>query len=390
MRFSVTSFLAVAGSAAVVESSSSNTANDDRDTQQQQQRRAVLQSFLNKNNRKKPLLHQQQIHSLQNIHHMNLLKNGDALVPCVPPTEDAFLDTQELVGVLSCGEDEYCAESDISHLGGFCQPKQLDDGMRLPSNNGNDRRRQLQYCFDASAYCSGEEQDLEYCEDYGQVLPTCDCGSFDGTTGTGFVSCRVPNYCIEMRPAIGFAPCEPTCYDAIQNTDYGVSSKSTVICSIFTEPYTQTLCRGYAQTFDVDTGEVLEKSCNISLDGVYCDSCSVATFEGTPQTNSLYFDTWNCTNIGLSASPTDGTFASRFLVDAPLLTGDPDCSKTDAPTVAETPTPTPAPPTAAAGTPEPSSAATTARGFAMPATAAAAFMVGVSLWSIATFGSNGM
>jgi hypothetical protein len=98
----------------------------------------------------------------------------------------------------------------------------------------------------------------------------------------------------------------------------------------FTEPYTQTFCQGYSKTI-TDDGMVAETSCNISLDGVYCDSCSVATFEGTPQDNPFYFDAWNCTNIGLGASPKDGTFASRFEVDAPLLKGDPDCSKTDPP-----------------------------------------------------------
>ncbi|KAG7374187.1 hypothetical protein IV203_013282 [Nitzschia inconspicua] len=382
MRFSVTSFLAVAGSAAALESSG-NTVNDSENIEiiQHEQRRAVLQTFLggdglSKQNKRKSLL-QQQMKYESKIHSLNQLKNGNGPVPCLPPqSPDDLHSTQDFLGILSCGEGEYCAESDISYLGGFCE--QQRDGEDFLD------RRRLQYCWDVALYCSSEEAVVDYCADYDTVLPTCDCGDFDAAQDTGTIYCQVPNRCIEERPIPGFAPCEPTCFDTVRTSTYSPTFESSITCTIFTEPYTQSLCFGYSQTIG-DTGLPVETSCNISLDGVYCDSCSVATFEGTPQTNPNFFDTWDCNNVGLGASPTDGSVATRLLLNAPLLTGDPDCSKTDSPTVmSRSPSPSPLATgrveDGTAAMPTPSAAGVTQRGTVI---ATIANFFGATLWSIA-------
>lgn len=389
--------MALAGGTAnaAVDSITKTSANDDNKNDMQQRRRAVLESFLKGDGmmmrgggRKKPLLHQQGLDRASTIHRMNLLKNNkngnDDRIPCVPTTDDeiGYSTTQSLIGVLSCGEDEYCAESDMSNLGGFCQKQQQPVAHE---EGDDDRRRRLQSCWDAVSYCSGTEPDLDYCADYDQVLPTCECGAFNVTGGAGSITCQVPNYCIVNRPILGFAPCEPTCYDAISSRTYSATSNSSITCTVFTAPYTQTLCFGYSETLD-KYGEAIDKSCNISFDGIYCDSCSVANLMDTPQSNPQHFDAWNCTNVGLGASPTDASFASRFLVRPPLLIGDPDCSKTNSPTMMMTPSPTESPmalvPVTIA-TPAPSSATITSRSAAVVATA-----VGATLWSmVAAFGA---
>jgi hypothetical protein len=353
MRFSgisLTATLATCGSTAAAMQSTSSNDNVDTvttvttDLKQLQHRRAVLQALVKGddirnrvNSKNKRILQHQTLGTqpqLQHIYHSSRLKNSQAPVACVPPTALASFATQDWLGVLSCGTGEYCVESDSSHLGGFCQ--QQEQNQALPP-----RSRKLQYCWDAVSYCSGIEPDVEYCADYDQVLPTCGCEDFNTTVGVGFISCQVPNFCITVRPSTEFAPCDPTCYDAISNSTFSDTFVSSITCLTFTEPYTQTFCRGYSQTF-LDNGMLAETSCNMSLNGVYCDSCSVANFQGVPQNNSFYFDTWDCTNIGLGSSP-EGSFASRFLVDAPLLTGDPDCTKTDPPRPVEVPTRSPPP-----------------------------------------------
>jgi hypothetical protein len=339
MRFSGISsigVLATCGSAA--------SANDNLDTisikqkqQQQQHRQAIFQTYFKEGGSRKsainPTLRRQMLGTqpqLQYIDHANLLKNGKVPVACVPPPKaSASFAVQEWLGVLSCGVGEYCVESKASHLGGFCQ--NLDHHHAIPTHS-----RRLQDCWDPASYCSGIAPYVEFCSDDDTVLPTCECGRFKAAKGAGVISCQAPNYCIELRPAAGFAPCDPTCYNAFSNSTFSDSFVSSITCMTFTEPYTQTFCQGYSQTFTND-GLVADTSCNISLNGVYCNACSVATFQGTPQENPFYFDSWNCTNLGLGASPKDGTFTSRFDVDAPLLTGDPDCSKKDPPRPVEKP-----------------------------------------------------
>jgi hypothetical protein len=366
MRFSGISLmgtLATCGSAAA--------ASDDLDTIPiNQNERDVLQSFVTGDGIVENAMTKGAQAQLQRIRRINLLKNGHAPVACVPPNAFATQDTQDWVGVLSCGVGEYCVESKASHLGGYCQQQELQQVLQ--------HSRKLQNCWDPAAYCSGIEPYVEYCSDDDRILPTCGCGHFNATEGVGFISCHAPNYCIERRPTTNFAPCDPTCYNTFSNSTFSDSFVSTTMCVTFTEPYTQTFCRGYSQTF-AKNGQVVDTNCNISLDGVYCNSCSVATFQGSPQKNALFFDAWNCTNLGLGASPNDGTFASRFEVDAPLLTGDPDCSKKDPPRPVGNLTSSPVPtPVSAVGGLSPVSLAFATN---VPATSAAARFT-LSKWGI--------
>ncbi|KAL3910633.1 MAG: hypothetical protein SGILL_007617, partial [Bacillariaceae sp.] len=265
------------------------------------------------------------------------LRNGEKRM-CVPAKQASSTSEGDFLGVLSCGPREYCAENDASSLGGYCEPK--------PTT------RSLQYgnCIYWTPIDSCVSSDADFCE---EAAYACDCAGVtvdpaNSTLSYGEIACAVPLYCeADEAGDMGFAPCPNTCWDVELETvfspnELGLRDYSEVTCTVFSSPYSQTFCRGES---DMVVEGVAQLACNMSLDGEFCTSCSVGDFVGTPQTNPNFFDAWNCTNLGLGASPAPelGEFASRFSVQPPLFSASANCSRTDAPVPTDAPS--------AAGTP---------------------------------------
>jgi hypothetical protein len=307
------------------------------------------------------------------------LKNGDKK-PCVPQVTSPSTFESDFLGVLSCGLREYCVENDASSLGGYCEPIQ------------GSRSLQTGDCIYWNPIDSCVSSGLEFCDEP-QAGYSCDCGGVmvdpaNSLDSSGDVSCLLPSYCeADEGGETGFAPCPDTCWTVQSEStfapnDLGNRDYEVVVCTEFSSPYIQTFCR--VEISSVEEG-VVQRSCRMSLDGEYCTSCSIGTFEGTPQENPDFFDSWDCTNIGLGTSPDPdlGAFASRFTVQPPLFSENADCDRTNttattsAPSVGGTPvssTTAPFPPEATTPAPSPDSSAPSHSGLWM-ATGAA-----VSMW----------
>lgn len=195
--------------------------------------------------------------------------------PCDPSEPD--------VGILACGDGQYCSPSDSSVLGGLC--------------------------IEASRSLQGvvELCGTPYAEQY-----NCDCTQFDNTTGTGTVSCLYyDNRCFDHQ---GQQVCLSV--DISVNIDPSISRTSYSYCYIINGegfPYNE-LCFRY-----LDVGDGL-RECGLSVDGVACTNATCIVAEGSAcedsSLNNIGFDCEN-TNKGDSipvCSTTDESASFPILV----------------------------------------------------------------------------
>ena len=112
-------------------------------------------------------------------------KNDKNARLCNPSSDDAD------VGLLSCGFNHYCAESQDSYLGGICS-KTVDSSMG----------RRLQ---DSDVSVFGTVDLQEFCDPSSPTVGTysCDCTNFDLSTGSGYIGCVLSEgYCFEECPQV--------------------------------------------------------------------------------------------------------------------------------------------------------------------------------------------
>jgi len=173
----------------------------------------------------------------------------DNKVECVPPTSSTVAD----VGILGCDIDEICVENTDSGLGGFCAT--LVPSRRLENET--------------------EPYFLTRCE-----YPYCDCTSFDKETGTGSISCRLYNACLNVGMAVY------GCYNVcvyLRNVDSYEDGEMTSrkACQEFVaqdedEPQSSTVCLSFDESFKATTMTLDGQECSSCPDSYYCDCTNVA------------------------------------------------------------------------------------------------------------------
>eukprot|EP00980_Cylindrotheca_fusiformis_P007323 scaffold1525_cov142-Cylindrotheca_fusiformis.AAC.123 len=145
------------------------------------------------------------------------------------------------VGVLQCGVDEYCFESNGSKLTGFCVHNETF---------GELNQRSLQSSFyPQPTACEPDHQDFGSYD--------CDCSTFDTERNVGSFQCNLNEYGCIREDLCGSIDMTHTLWsDGAARADY---------CYAFQKPYDISLC------YSVDT----QRTCNISVQSVDCAKCEL-------------------------------------------------------------------------------------------------------------------
>ena len=186
------------------------------------------------------------------------------------------------IGILTCGEDEYCMESEYATFGGFCVPgngdsiQQQEQRRRQQDHEQKELwNRHYEYNFDDGDGIH-EQQQHGRRELQSSSEPQRFC--FRGFSGVG---CETFHHCVTN--------CEGTdemCFSA--RFDYGARFSPRLgamgnrysLCYQITEPFETEIC--YSQT------NIYRIECSVTYDGIPCDSCVIS------DQDCLYFD---CRNI---------------------------------------------------------------------------------------------
>ncbi|KAG7341809.1 hypothetical protein IV203_006901 [Nitzschia inconspicua] len=192
-----------------------------------------------------------------------VLRNSDdptapeALKECDPSTISADL------GILSCGVNQYCAESRQSSLGGVC----------VPNGNIADSRTLQSTTFTSSSLLVTtiqQRRDHDYLlkvlsEACGQTN-YCDCTGFDITSFTGIVECtKMEEYCSQSVNYCGEDV--ELCYSLHLTLEAsGRDQYSYTKCMTYTSPYQQRVCTSYS-TAD-------PSACVVDFNNDMCQSCT--------------------------------------------------------------------------------------------------------------------
>ena len=200
---------------------------------------------------------------ITNLDRTTLLKNKPSirkedslLKECNPNSEDPD------VGILSCGDRQFCEESPNSKLGGVC------------------------YTIVATRELSSSQRNTSYfCNNTHQQYLHCDCTNLNETTNAGTITCAHPYHCNGCPPYCSSYNLQ-VAFSSAENASIGVA------CLYLMTPYAVKVCYSYAY----GTG-----ACVYAINGVDCQFC-----------NSTYFD---CTNIphGLKGTNTYSSYALPIL-----------------------------------------------------------------------------
>lgn len=232
-------------------------------------------------------------------------------VECDPKT---FAD----VGILSCGNGEYCMESENSALGGVCVDTNVQKHRGLQTNSWE-------------AYCNGTAAaDNDY-------ISECDCEQFDQNIETGSIHCVI--FTEDNPYCFSYVGCNNTCASAdLELNVFPDGNYSYAYCYNFFSPYDQQVCFG-SQTSNLET-------CTLYLNGEKCSSCEAVYVPPFIYETTYGNWTWNytlggyacehfdCTNVGGGLS---GNLCEDFYSVLPIL-------KTCVDPPIDTPAPTPADP----------------------------------------------
>lgn len=189
-----------------------------------------------------------------------IASNTDTMKECDPvgPSVEAAD-----IGILACGEGQYCMESENSTIGGICT---MNTATAVHSTSRN---------LQAQQQCT-----------FSQVGP-------DGFATVA--NCIIPEQC--------FQPCNTTCfagtYDyALNEAANGGPQYDIRYCYYFTLPYEQSICIDVAES-------AASAECDAFFNGQPCSSCDIGIYSaGTTDTCIAV----NCTNVpgGIAAGSCAG------------------------------------------------------------------------------------
>lgn len=196
------------------------------------------------------------------------LESGDTgVAECDPSSNDAD------IGILSCGNDEFCLQDSSATLGGICVKSTLtstetstEETIRHLSEGDTSRRGYI-YCDARSPF-------------YGML--DCDCDNFDLETNTGSFVCNY-RYCFGEVSECCADTCASITLTYTTTGDEGDYSYET--CYNFETPYEQSFCYGHNR----NTLQGLS-SCFGSFNGTSCDYCN---------SDTAYCTKFDCGNAGL-------------------------------------------------------------------------------------------
>jgi hypothetical protein len=206
--------------------------------------------------------------------------------PAYPHANEGDDHKEADVGILGCGIHQYCAESEVSSLGGVCvtqDSRYLQDDYMLPGISSN-------VCDPSS-------------EEYG-TYGDCDCTNFDNAAQEGTFVCTLnDDYC--------FAPgyCGSyTIEGAIEN-----DVESYQYCYKLIIPAPTEICYG------VDT----TSGCTLFVAGVECTSCEIVDGFVDPIFNEIQdgcyeFDCTN-TDAGIASNDCLGDFLLQATFGTPVF-----------------------------------------------------------------------
>jgi hypothetical protein len=228
-------------------------------------------------------------------------------------------------GVLACGLEEYCMESEQSSLGGFCTMSPTASSSKVhhlrrnaqvsysTSNNYNnnnnnndiDKIRPPYYTYNWTLWDSYYNS---FCKPknytYYQPYRTCTCSNVDEEAYTLEASCKnVQQSCWENYSRCNAKVPFCTTYENSVKLE-GKGTKTNTRCTINDKPYYQKLC------YTVGVVDNVVETCSMEFNGETCNSCTVVTKEGgtycsyTNDTASC--STWTYTCYEFDCTNTEG------------------------------------------------------------------------------------
>jgi hypothetical protein len=251
-------------------------------SQQQQQRddeqggRALL---LRNNSRRRRTMMQEEEEAIAVAQ-----KDRNPLVECDPHPEAASPD----IGILTCGLGYYCLESQESDLGGYCSTIGITS-----ATSAHESGRDLA----ATSYCQ-----------------KCDCSALVDGVGTIDNCILFENKCVPLELPNPFSA-QKACYSTNRTVFYSEPGHIQSLLSCYEDfsPFARHSCKGY--NFD---GNKLVTYCNVSVEGVPCNSCTSTACNNTDPSLSSSGIIFDCTNTAARAqgSYCEGQFLSPWIVYA--------------------------------------------------------------------------
>jgi hypothetical protein len=206
-------------------------------------------------------------------------------------------------GVLACGLEEYCMESEQSSLGGYCTVSPTASSGKVHHLR---RNAQVSYSTTSENYTTiivppyysynwtmWRSYYNNFCKPknytYYEPFRTCTCSNVDEEAYTLEALCQSKNQnsCWDTysRCNAKVPYCSPTYSNSFKLE--GKGKKTITRCNAYDQPYYQKLC------YTVDVVDYVAESCSMEFNGETCNSCTVTTKEGG---TSCYYvnDTVTC------------------------------------------------------------------------------------------------
>ncbi|KAG7374354.1 hypothetical protein IV203_013449 [Nitzschia inconspicua] len=205
-----------------------------------------------------------------------LLKNS-LKVEC-DPNQQLPTEADADIGILSCGDYQYCIESKDSSLGGFCAVVEEASERQLQRNTT---------ALDSISLVCNQAENI--------AQLTCETCTTDEATYTGEFSCIYTSDCVQVPGLCGDGSTFPFCgTDTSKAIVNGMDYYHRESCFDISSP----VVFSYCDTLTAE-GDVL--SCEQSINGVTCNSC---TLSYNSQTGGLC-QSFDCTNTDLGVEGND-------------------------------------------------------------------------------------
>jgi hypothetical protein len=167
-------------------------------------------------------------------------------------------------GILSCGYNHYCVESDDSNLGGLCLLDQKTAESRVLQSTG--RNESSSSLSNTILRRKGHNELFQALSQACRETDYCDCSEFDFQSFQGIVECnKVEDYCSRSENYCGEDV--ELCYSFHTTLEAnGRDNYSYTTCMTYTTPYQQRVCMSYS-TAD-------SESCAVDFNNNMCQSCT--------------------------------------------------------------------------------------------------------------------
>jgi hypothetical protein len=183
-----------------------------------------------------------------------------------------LLDDADL-GILSCGDGQYCVESSDSIEGGICvtfTSGRLMPGRSLQVDTTGGNSTNSTNSTNITDVSFFDEKFDSFCVSGDAAYDICACTNIDGVSSTVDIYCIVWDGCIDVESQCGSytGHCFTQEYNLNFTAEGGYFDRA--FCYVDTQPFSQSLCFVGAGV----NGTINE--CSVLLDGTQCQSCVMA------------------------------------------------------------------------------------------------------------------